>query len=110
MLRIALAKRVLGWALLVVPGAGIVLSDWARRGPQLHALGTKDSFRYWAFALFAGLLWGAVLHLALQRRTKWRFVALGFGLVAAIFAIGAQAYTFDRYQSYLDHRAVLVGT
>lgn len=108
--RIARVKRVFGWLLLAVPGFGIVLSDWTRRGAQLHALGTKDSLRYWGFALFGSIMWGAVLHLALQYRTRWRFAALGFALLGAIFAVGAQSYTFDRYQAYLDHRAVLVGT
>jgi glucan phosphoethanolaminetransferase (alkaline phosphatase superfamily) len=95
---------------LAVPGIGIVLGDWARRSAQLYALGTKDSLRYWAFAIFGSILWGAILHLALQYRTRWRFAALGFALLGAVFAVGAQAYTFDRYQAYLDHRAVLVGT
>lgn len=109
-LRIALVKRVIGWLLLAVPGGSIVATDWARRGATLASLGRRDTMRYWAFALFAAILWGAVLHLALQRRTKWRWAALVFGLAGAIFTVGAQAYTFDRYQSYLDHRAVLVGT
>ena len=108
--RIALAKRLFGWLLLALPGIGIVVSDWTRRWDQLHALGTKDSLRYWAFALFGSIMWGAVLHLALQYRTRWRFAALAAALLGAIFAVGAQAYTFDRYQAYLDHRAVLVGT
>lgn len=109
-LRAALVMRVFGWLLLAVPGFGIVLGDWSRRGPQLHALGHKDNLRYWAFALFSAVLWGAVLHLSLQRRTRWRFAALAFALLGAVFAVGAQAYCFDRYQAYLDHRAALVGT
>lgn len=108
--RVVLLKRILGWLMLAIPGASIAITDWLERGEQLRSFGRFDTCRYWAYALFASVLWGCILHLALQRRTKTRWLALGFLVLGAIFAVGAQIYTFSRYQSYLDHRAVLVGT
>ena len=103
-------RTALGWVLYVLPGLSIVVTDWVRRHDTLGALDPKEKARYFAYALFASVMWGCVLHLGLQRRTRWRLAAIALLILAAIFAVGAQAYTFDRYQAYLDHRAVLVGT
>lgn len=104
------ARTFAGWLLYLLPGAAIVATDWLRRHDTLAAFEPKEKARYFAYALFASVMWGCVLHLGLQRRTRWRLAAILLLVAAAIFAVGAQAYTFDRYQAYLDHRAVLVGT
>jgi glucan phosphoethanolaminetransferase (alkaline phosphatase superfamily) len=107
---LAWARKVGGWCLLVLPGVGIVATDLARRGPQLAALAGPEKARYVGYALCSVLLWGCTTHLALQWRSLWRWVARLVLVLGAIFAVGGQIYTFARYQSYIDHRAVLVGT
>src|SRR5262249_43611723 len=54
--------------------------------------------------------WGGLLCVAIQRSGFDRWIARTLLASGAIFAVGAQLYTFDRYQAYLNHQAVLVGT
>ena len=58
----------------------------------------------------AGALWASLVCMAARRAGGGRWVARGLLVLLAILAVGGQLYTFDRYQAYLNHRAVLVGT
>ena len=69
-----------------------------------------DALTYGATLAMSIALWASLGALAARRGGSGRWVARGLLFVAALLAIGAQLYTYDRYRAYLDHRAVLVGT
>ncbi len=104
------ARRWAGRALLLVPALGIVAADALRRGPWLAQMDRAD-LRTYALALAMSVaLWTSLGCIAAKRIGGARWIARVGLVVLAIGAVGAQLYTFDRYQAYLDHRAVLVGT
>ena len=73
-------------------------------------MGSADVRSYVESLAMAGALWASLLCLATRRAGAGRIVARALLVILAILAAGAQIYTFDRYQAYLNHRAVLVGT
>jgi glucan phosphoethanolaminetransferase (alkaline phosphatase superfamily) len=96
--------------MLLLPTLAIVLSDAARRGRWLSHMGRYDVSSYLEALAMTGVLWAALVCMAARRRGAGRWVAWGLLVVVAVFAVGGQLYMFDRYQAYLNHRAVLVGT
>jgi len=102
------------WSLValasLVPGVSIIVFDWMNRSEQLRSMGRHDASIYLLWVLVSACFWGSLVYTSMQRRTKLRWVAVTLLVAGAIFAVGGQAYTFERYRAYLDHRALLVGT
>jgi glucan phosphoethanolaminetransferase (alkaline phosphatase superfamily) len=103
-------RRWAGRALLVVPGLAIALLDYARRREQLRHFDADELAFYGVSVVLSLVLWGALLAIATRRAGFARHVARVLLVALAVFAFGGQSYTFERYQAYLNHRAVLVGT
>src|SRR3984957_2091823 len=106
----AKARRWMGRALLLSPTLAIVASDALRRGHWLLHMGSYDLRAYLESLAMTGLLWASLVCIAARRKGGARWVAQGLLVVGALLAVGGQLYVFDRYQAYLNHRAVLVGT
>jgi glucan phosphoethanolaminetransferase (alkaline phosphatase superfamily) len=110
----AKARRGGARALLAAPAVAILASDVIRRGPWLSHLAGEDLRMYlWSLGMTSAL-WAALLCLATRRNQATgrpgRWVVRALLVLGAILGVGGQLYTFDRYQAYLDYRAVLVGT
>jgi glucan phosphoethanolaminetransferase (alkaline phosphatase superfamily) len=103
-------RRWMGRALLAVPAVAIVLSDVVRRRDQIRHFEDLELAYYLTTIALSLVLWGALLAIATRREGTARHVARLLLVALALFAFGGQSYTFDRYQAYLNHRAVLVGT
>jgi glucan phosphoethanolaminetransferase (alkaline phosphatase superfamily) len=106
----ARARRWLGRALLTIPAVVIVLADVTRRREQIRHFEDTELAFYLVTIVLSLVLWGALLAIATRRDGPARHIARVLLVALAIFAFGGQSYTFDRYQAYLNHRAVLVGT
>lgn len=104
------ARRWLGRALLFAPGIAIVLLDLALRGARIRTFDELDLVFYGVSSLLGIAMWSCLLTAAARPSgsSRWgaRFVLLLFGFLA----VGGQIYTYGRYQAYVNHRAVLVGT
>ncbi len=103
-------RRRAGRALLAVPAIGIVVSDVVRRREQIRHFEEIELAYYLVTIALSLFLWGALLAIATRRGGAARHVARLLLVALALFAFGGQTYAFDRYQAYLNHRAVLVGT
>ncbi len=103
-------RRWLGRALLAVPAIGIAATDVARRREQIRHFEEIELQYYVVTIVLSFVLWGALLAIATRRDGVARHVARLLLVALALFAFGGQTYSFDRYQAYLNHRAVLVGT
>ena len=97
-------------ALCVVPAFAILAVDLQRRSHRLSAFDRRELTFYVLSLLLSLAFWGAITVVAASRKVPSRWLARGLLVVGSILAVGAQIYTYDRYQAYLDHRAVLVGT
>ena len=103
-------RRWAGRALLLAPTVGIVAVDLAKRHPRLLAFEGRDLFFYLG-SVFCGLvLWTSLLGVATRHRGIARWPMRALLVVLALVLVGGQIYTFERYQAYVNHRAVLVGT
>jgi hypothetical protein len=102
------------WALVAaavaVPGLGVASLDGLVRAEHLSTLTRHEAAVYGLWTVIGAALWGALLYLAIQRRTRLRWLGVALLVCGALLAVGGQSYMFSRYRSYLDHRAVLVGT
>jgi glucan phosphoethanolaminetransferase (alkaline phosphatase superfamily) len=103
-------RRWIGRALLVVPPFAVLAADLAQRHARVLAFERADLVFYGLSAVVGVILWTSLLAVATRQRgfAKWpvRFLLV----VIALLAVGGQLYSFDRYQAYVNHRAVLVGT
>jgi glucan phosphoethanolaminetransferase (alkaline phosphatase superfamily) len=106
----ARARRWTGRVILLLPGIAIVLADFARRREQIRHFEPAELAFYLLTVAVSVTLWGALLAIATRRAGAGRHVARVLLVAMAVFAYGGQSYTFERYQAYLNHRAVLVGT
>jgi len=103
-------RRWLGRALLVVPTLGVLAVDLSKRRPRLLGFEPRD-FAFYALSALTGLvLWACLVGVASRTRGPARWITRVLLVVAALLAVGGQVYTFQRYQAYVNHRAVLVGT
>jgi glucan phosphoethanolaminetransferase (alkaline phosphatase superfamily) len=96
--------------LLFSPAVAIVASDALRRGRWLAHLRGGDLHAYLESLALTCALWAALVCVGTRRTGPGRLVGRALLILAAILAVGGQLYTFDRYQAYLNHRAVLLGT
>ena len=84
--------------------------DLTKRHARVLSFEGKDLAFYIGSAVVGLVVWASLLGVASRARgvTRW---PVRIGLVAAaLLLVGSQIYTFDRYQAYVNHRAVLVGT
>jgi glucan phosphoethanolaminetransferase (alkaline phosphatase superfamily) len=105
-------RRRLARALILLPTLAIFLGDVIRRPTQVAHFGLRGFVFYGLCVVVSFVLWGSLVTVAARRggsRTM-RIVAWTLLVAAALFALGAQGYTFARYMAYIDHQAVLVGT
>lgn len=103
-------RRWSGRALCIVPAIAILVLDLTKRTPRLRSFDQRELTFYLLSFLLSMAFWGSIAIVAASRRGRSRWLARTLLVLGAIFAVGAQVYTYDRYQAYLDHRAVLVGT
>lgn len=106
----ARARRWAGRALLLAPTLGIVAVDVTKRHPRLLGL-DRWSLVFYLGSLTCGLvLWTSLLGVATRARGLARWPVRVLLVACALLLVGSQIYTFERYQAYVNHRAVLVGT
>ncbi len=103
-------RRLLARALVISPAVAILFVDLARRHGRILDLDARGLLFYVSSAVLGLVLWTCLHAVATRERGPARFVAHALLVVGALLAIGGQLYTFDRYQAYVNHRAVLVGT
>ncbi len=103
-------RRWIARAMCIIPAMAILGLDLGRRTPRLRAFDKRELTFYILSFLLSLAFWGSVAIVAASRRAPSRWLARVVLVLGATFAVGAQVYTYDRYQAYLDHRAVLVGT
>ena len=105
-----IARGLVVSALCVVPGAVSFAVDFSRRHEQILHFTRKETALYVWWAILGAALWGALVYLAMARRTWLKWWARLLLIAGAALALGGQTYVFSRYGAYLDHRAALVGT
>lgn len=96
--------------LIVVPFALVVGHDLLLRNDRITGYAAPDAAFYLFSAALSAVFWCSALVAASRRRGLGRWAVRIFTALTALFAVGAQTYTFNRYQTYLDHQSVLVGT
>jgi len=106
----ARVRRWAGRALLVAPTVGIVAVDLAKRHPRLLSFTGTDLFFYLGSVLCGLVLWTSLVAVASRQSGFARWPTRVLLVLFALVLVGAQIYTFERYQAYVNHRAVLVGT
>lgn len=106
----ARVRRWAGRALLLAPTGGILAVDLAKRHPRLLAFEGRDLLFYLGSLLCGLVLWTSLVGVATRARGVARWPARALLVALALLLVGGQIYTFERYQAYVNHRAVLVGT
>ena len=108
--RTARARRWGARSLCLFPALAILALDLGKRHSRITGFDPRERLFYALSIALSLAFWGAIAVAAASRRSPSRWLARAILVFGAVFAVGAQIYTFDRYQAYLDHRAVLVGT
>jgi len=103
-------RRFAGRALLFAPTLGIIGVDLSKRHPRLLGLAGPDLLFYLGSLLVGLVLWSSLLAVATRARGVARWPVRVLLVLGALLLVGSQIYTFQRYQAYVNHRAVLVGT
>jgi glucan phosphoethanolaminetransferase (alkaline phosphatase superfamily) len=103
-------RRFAGRALLFAPTLGIIGVDLAKRHPRLLGFAGPDLLFYLGSLLVGLVLWSSLLAVATRARGVARWPVRVLLVLGALLLVGSQIYTFQRYQAYVNHRAVLVGT
>jgi glucan phosphoethanolaminetransferase (alkaline phosphatase superfamily) len=84
--------------------------DLSKRHARLLAFEGSD-FLFYAGSIVVGLvIWSSLVGVATRTRGMARWPVRVLLTFAALLLMGTQIYTFERYQAYVNHRAVLVGT
>ncbi len=81
-----------------------------KRHPRLLSFETGDLLFYIGSVLVGLVLWTSLLAVATRARGLARWPVRVLLVACALLLVGSQIYTFERYQAYVNHRAVLVGT
>ncbi|MDB4947294.1 MAG: putative sulfatase [Labilithrix sp.] len=108
--RTARVRRWAGRALLVAPTLSVLALDLGKRHARIFAFDGHDLLFYVGSVLLGLVVWGALVGVATRSRGFARWPVRVVLVLAALLLVGSQLYTFDRYQAYVNHRAVLVGT
>lgn len=103
-------RRLAARVALVAPALVVLGADLSRRGARIAAYSGRELAFYAASWVAGALLWATLLALASRRSGVAPWAARALLVAGATLAFAAQLYTFDRYQAYVNHRAVLVGT
>jgi len=103
-------RRLAGRVLLFAPTLGIIGVDLSKRHPRLLGLAGHDLLFYLGSLLVGLVLWSSLLAVATRARGVARWPVRVLLVLGALLLVGSQIYTFQRYQAYVNHRAVLVGT
>jgi hypothetical protein len=103
-------RRLIGRLLLLAPPVAVLAFDLGRRHARIFGFETSEIVFYFLSAACGLLLWISLYGVATRRRGIARWPVRVVLVIGALLAIGGQVYTFDRYQAYMNHRAVLVGT
>lgn len=103
-------RRLAGLALLAVPFLLVLGHDLSLRAERVALYEGSEAAFYASSVALSAAFWASLLAVASRRRGPGRWIARAFAVVVALFAVGAQSYTFSRYQTYMDHQSVLVGT
>ena len=106
----ARVRRWAGRALLFAPTIGILAVDLGKRHPRVLGFPTPDLLFYFGSVLVGLVLWTSLLAVATRARGVARWPVRALLVFGALILVGGQLYTFQRYQAYVNHRAVLVGT
>ncbi|MEO7111225.1 MAG: sulfatase-like hydrolase/transferase [Polyangiaceae bacterium] len=95
---------------MLVPFLLIFFRDLSLRHQRIADFDFPSMAFYLLSLFLSAVIWTTLMVVAARRRglEKWASRVLLF--VIALFAVGAQSYTFTRYQTYMDHQSVLVGT
>lgn len=96
--------------LLLIPLVAVLGSDLTRRPEMFGHLGLGERVTYLLSALLGATLWGAFVILSARRSGVTPWLARALLVLGAVFALGSQFYTYERYHAYLSHRSMLVGT
>lgn len=103
-------RRFLGRLLLLTPPLAVLGVDLGRRHDRIFGFETPEIVFYFLSAACGVLLWISLYGVATRHRGVARWPVRVLLVVGAVLTVGGQIYTFDRYQAYMNHRAVLVGT
>lgn len=103
-------RRFVGRFLLLLPPFAVLAFDLGRRHARIFGFETSEIAFYFLSAACGVLLWISLYGVATRHRGVARWPVRVVLVIGALLAIGGQVYTFDRYQAYMNHRAVLVGT
>lgn len=106
----AVLRRWVARLLLLLPALGVLAIDLHKRHTRIFDLARENLLFYFASAAVGIVLWTALVTIASKRSGAIRWPVRVLLLVLALLAVGGQTYTFERYQAYVNHRAVLVGT
>lgn len=107
---IARFRRWAARALLVAPTLAVVAIDLTKRSPRVLAFVGGDFFFYVCSVVIGLVLWTSLAGAASRARGIARWPLRVLLVALALLLVGSQVYTFERYQAYVNHRAVLVGT
>lgn len=103
-------RRFVARLLLLAPPLAVLATDLGRRHERILGFERDELLFYVLSAACGVLLWISLYGVATRHRGVARWPVRVLLVVGALLAIGGQVYTFDRYQAYMNHRAVLVGT
>ncbi|MGH7281412.1 MAG: LTA synthase family protein [Polyangiaceae bacterium] len=106
----ARGRRFAARAMLASPFLLLLAHDLLLRADRIAGYDLKSAAFYGLSLVLSAAFWTGLLAVSARRRGIVRLAAVAFGAALALFAVGAQTYTFSRYQTYMDHQSVLVGT
>ncbi len=95
---------------MLVPFFLILLRDLTLRSQRIGDFDFASMAFYLFSLVLSALLWTTLMIVAARRSGIERWISRVVLFAVALFAVGAQSYTFTRYQTYMDHQSVLVGT
>jgi glucan phosphoethanolaminetransferase (alkaline phosphatase superfamily) len=107
---VARLRRWAARALLISPTLGILALDLSKRHARLRTFEGSDLLFYLLSVGIGLVAWTSLVGAATRPRGPARWAARVVLPLAALLFVGSQIYTFEHYQAYVNHRAVLVGT
>ncbi len=103
-------RRVASGLAFLFPGIVIIATDLARRWTSISSWSGPIVRFYIVTSIVTLIVWGALCRVAAHTRGPSRLLVYAVLVSSAGLAWGGQSYLFGRFNSYLNERAVLVGT